>query len=91
MAEQLSKDDFVIRAIKNLRREPYRGIHSVYSGFNQAFRQEYNENPVDTTTRMAREGKIFIRPVKGGVILYLPDDAPSSLNIGEVIKKIKED
>jgi hypothetical protein len=90
MAEKISKEDFVIRAIKKLRKEPYKGIHSVYSGFNQAFRAEFKDDPIKTTNRMAEEGKIFIRPVKGGVMLYLPEDAPASLNVQAVIKKIKE-
>ena len=41
MAEEekkLTEEEFVIQAIKKLRKEPYRGIHSVYSGFNEAFR-----------------------------------------------------
>jgi len=91
MAEKLSQEDFIFHAVKNLRREPYRGIHTVYSGFNQAFRAEYNEDPVAVTNRMAKEGKIFVRPVKGGVILYLPEDAPQSLNVAAVLKKIKAD
>ena len=91
MAEEISKEEFVIRAITKLRKEPYKGIHSVYSGFNQAFRKEFNEDPVEITTAMSKQGKIYIRPVKGGVILYLPEDAPPSLNIQSVIDKIKED
>ena len=90
MSENISKDDFVIRAIKNLRKEPYRGIHSVYSGFNQAFRQEFGEEPIPTTTRMEKEGKITIRPVRGGVMLYLPGEAPESINVKKVLEKIKE-
>jgi len=33
---KISEEEFVFRAIKRLRKPPYRGIHSVYSGFNQA-------------------------------------------------------
>ena len=91
MAGEITKEDFVIRAIKKLRKEPYKGIHSVYSGFNQAFREEFKEDPIKTTNQLAQEDKIFIRPVKGGVLLYLPEDAPASLNIKSVIDKIKED
>jgi hypothetical protein len=45
----ISEEEFVFRAIRRLRKPPYRGIHTVY-----------------------------IRPVKGGVMVYLPDDAPSA-------------
>jgi hypothetical protein len=91
MADKLPQEEFVIRAIKRLRLEPYRGIHTVFSGFNQAFREEYGVNPVDVTNRMAQEGKVVLRPVKGGVILYLPEDAPASLNTRSVLDKIKGD
>jgi hypothetical protein len=38
---------------------------------------------------LASEGKINIRPVKGGVMIYLPEDAP---NTGEnILKKILGD
>ena len=89
--QKLSQEEFVLRAIEKLRKPPYKGIHTVYSGFNQAFRAEYDADPVAVTNRMAKEGKITIRPVKGGVMLYLAKDAPGSINVRDVLKKIKED
>ncbi|MCM8757603.1 MAG: hypothetical protein NC900_06600 [Candidatus Omnitrophica bacterium] len=90
MAEKLSYEEFVKKAILSLRREPYRGIHSVYSGFNEAFRKYFNgEDPVKVVNNLAKEGKIILRPVKGGVMLYLKEDAPSPSNIGEeALKKM---
>ena len=73
---QIGEEEFVLRAIKRLRKPPYRGIHSVYSGFNQAFKEHFAKNPVEVTKRMAEEGKIITRPVRGGVMVYLPEDAP---------------
>ena len=35
--ERLSQVEFVKKAIVSLRKEPYKGIHTVYSGFNEAF------------------------------------------------------
>ena len=87
MAEKLSEFDFVEKAVKNLRKPPYKGIHSVYSGFNQAFREYFNKDPVDATTRLAQEGKIVTQPVKGGVMLYLPEDAPE-LTVKKVLDTI---
>jgi len=75
---QISEEEFVFRAIRRLRKPPYRGIHTVYSGFNQAFKEHFGKNPVEVTQKMAAEGKIVIRPVKGGVMVYLPEDAPSA-------------
>jgi len=85
---KLSEEEFIRRAIKKLRGK-YKGIHTVYSGFNQAFKQYFGTNPIETTQRLAKEGRISIRPVKGGVILYLPEDAPNSPE--NVLNKILED
>jgi hypothetical protein len=87
-APKLTEEEFVRRAIKKLRGK-YKGIHTVYSGFNEAFKKYFGTNPVDTTQRLFREGKIFIRPVKGGVLLYLPEDAPPHPE--DVLNKILED
>lgn len=83
MEEKLSYEDFIKTAIVKLRSENYRGIHSVYSGFNEAFKQYFGEDPVAVTTRLAGEGKIQLMPVRGGVMIYLPGDAPVKLNRGE--------
>jgi hypothetical protein len=89
--KKISEYDFIIRSIKKLRKPPYKGIHSVYSGFNQAFREYYNKDPVEVTTRLAQEGKIATRPVKGGALLYLPEDAPGAGTSKNVLKKILGD
>jgi hypothetical protein len=79
MSEQLNHEEFIRRAIVSLRKEGYKGIHSVYSGFNSAFKKYFNgENPVEVTNRLAQEGKIVVRPVKGGVMLYLPEEVAAS-------------
>ena len=89
--KRISEYDFVVRAIKKLRKPPYKGIHSVYSGFNQAFRDYFKKDPVAFTTQIAGEGKIVTRPVKGGVLLYLPEDAPQSERSKSVLDKILEE
>jgi hypothetical protein len=90
MSEKLSHEEFVKKAIVSLRREGYKGIHSVYSGFNTAFKKYFDGgNPVETTNKLAQEGKIIIRPVKGGVMLYLPDEAPKQSDTAtEALKKM---
>ena len=90
MSHKLSYEEFVKKAIVSLRKEGYKGIHTVYSGFNQAFKKYYDgEDPVKITNQLADEGKIVIRPVKGGVMLYLPDEAPALQNRGdEALKQI---
>lgn len=85
---KLTEMEFVERAIKRLRIAPYKGIHSVYSGFNKAFRDYFDVNPVEATTRLAGEGKIVTRPVRGGVMIYLPQDAPPARASKNVLDKI---
>jgi len=78
MAEKMSYEEFVKKAVVSLRKEGYKGIHTVYSGFNSAFKKYFNgEDPVKVTNQLAQEGKIVLRPVKGGMMIYLPDEAPA--------------
>lgn len=90
MSEKISHEEFVKKAIVSLRKEGYKGLHTVYSGFNTAFKKYFEgENPVEVTNKLAREGKIVIRPVKGGVMLYLPEDAPQGRDSAdETLKKM---
>jgi hypothetical protein len=89
MEERLSHEEFVRKAIVSLRKEGYKGIHSVYSGFNEAFKKYFDgENPVEVTNSLSREGKIIVRPVKGGVMLYLPEEAPGASTADETLKKM---
>jgi len=90
MTEKLSHEEFIRKAILSLRKEGYKGIHTVYSGFNEAFKKYFNgENPVEVTNKLAKEGKIIIRPVKGGVMLYLPEEAPAAAGGAEqTLKKM---
>ena len=90
MSEKLSHEEFVRKAIVSLRKEGYKGIHTVFSGFNNAFKKYFDgENPVEVTNRLAQEGKVVIRPVKGGVMLYLPEEAPAAKSPGdEALKKM---
>jgi hypothetical protein len=90
MSEKMNHEEFVKKAIVSLRKEGYKGIHTVYSGFNEAFKKYFeNEDPIKTTNQLASDGKIVIRPVKGGVMLYLPEDAPASRTLGDdALKKM---
>jgi hypothetical protein len=90
MSERLSHEEFIRKAIVSLRKENFKGIHSVFSGFNNAFKKYFvGENPVEVTNKLAEVGKIVIRPVKGGVMLYMPEDAPASRDSAdEALKKM---
>ena len=86
----LSEEEFVTEGIKKLRKEPYRGIHSVFSGFNDAFRKHFNKDPIEFTSRMVSEGKVEIIPLRSGkgVMLYLPGEGPRGKKVDEALKKI---
>ncbi|MFA6055386.1 MAG: hypothetical protein WC769_08435 [Thermodesulfovibrionales bacterium] len=90
MSERLSHEEFIRKAIVSLRKDNFKGIHTVFSGFNNAFKKYFEgENPVEVTNKLAEEGKIVIRPVKGGVMLYMPEDAPASRDSAdEALKKM---
>jgi hypothetical protein len=85
---KLTEEEFVVEGIKKLRRDPYKGIHSVYSGFNEALRKYFGTNPVEVTSRLAAEGKIEVRPFKGGAMLFLPGEAPKRPTTEEIIQMI---
>lgn len=90
MSERLTHEEFVKKAIVDLRKEGYKGIHTVYSGFNEAFKKYFEgEDPIQVTQRLAKENKIAVRPVKGGVMLYLPEEAPPAAQRGDdALKKM---
>jgi len=89
MTERLSYEEFVKQAILKLRTGDYKGIHTVYSGFNEAFRKYFDgANPIEITNQLAKEKKIVVRPVKGGVMLYLPEDVPQTSKAEQVLKKM---
>ena len=90
MSEKLSYEEFVKQAILKLRTGNYKGIHSVYSGFNEAFRKYYpSVDPVEITNQLAKENKITVIPRKGGVMLYLPGEVPQVTSKGDqVLKKM---
>jgi len=84
MPEKLSHEEFIRKAVLSLRKSPYKGIHSVYSGFNSAFRKYFTgEDPVKVLNDLAKEGKVVLRPVKGGVMIYLKEDIGHVTDIGD--------
>jgi hypothetical protein len=85
---KLTQAEFVKKAIVSLRKDPFKGIHSVYSGFNEAFRTYFSDDPVKWTTQLAAEGVIETRPARGGVMLYLSGEAPVLRSGKDTLKKM---
>lgn len=90
MSVKYSYEEFFKLAIVRLRNtSKSSGIHTVYSGFNQAFREYFKEDPIKVTQELVSDGKIELRPVKGGVMIYLPGEAPQRADSGKkVLSKI---
>jgi hypothetical protein len=74
--QKLTPLQFTLKAIEVLRTGQYKGIHSVYSGFNAAFRKYFNTDPIVATKQLSESGKIAVRFARGGAILYNITDAP---------------
>lgn len=93
--EKLSEEEFVLKAIKKLRTKNFRGIHVVYSGFNEAFRKYFNADPIESIKKLEEKGVVVTRPVKGGVMLYDANEyiTPNSKKKGmsDTLSKILDD
>ena len=83
---KLSHKQFTHKAIKVLRKEGYKGIHSVFSGFNAAFKEYFDTDAIVATTALQTAGDLVVIPAKRGVMLYIPGDAPERVdNRGKVV------
>uniref|UniRef100_A0A6M3LX11 Uncharacterized protein n=1 Tax=viral metagenome TaxID=1070528 RepID=A0A6M3LX11_9ZZZZ len=91
--KRMSYEAFVKAAIQNLRTEKSKGIHTVYSGFNSAFRKYYGEdsNPIEACKTLAEQAKIQMRLAKGGAQIFLYGEATirdNSARADDVLKRI---
>lgn len=86
--KKLNYEEFVRRSIETLRSQKYKGIHSVYSGFNQAFKEYFGEDPIQATKQLSENGIITVRPAKGGVMIYLPEDVSPTSSAISILKKM---
>jgi hypothetical protein len=90
-SSDLTPEEFTLRAIERLRKPPYKCIHSVYSGFNKAFREYFPRlDPIEVTQQLAKEGKIVIMIIRGGALLCKPEDAPPPRDVEKALRKILE-
>jgi len=80
-AKAMDISDLVRKCIEKLRTDGYKGIHSVYSGFNEFMRQVHPDlDPVKIMEALSQSDGFGVRTVKGGAILYLPEDAKEFAN-----------
>lgn len=76
--EKITMEEFALRSVKKYRVGKQKSIHTVYSGFNKAFRRYFDADPVEEMKKLAAEGKIDMHPTRGGARLYLPGESTSS-------------
>ena len=79
LKDKITYEEFIEKAIRKLR-DPTKskGIHTVFTSFNKAFREYYGEDPVEITQRLVSEGKFDSKFVRGGAMLYLPGEGPEN-------------
>ena len=66
MSEKLTVEQFVLLAIERLVKGNMKTIHTVYSGFNPAFREYFpGLDPVKEVNKLVTEGKISFRLCRG--------------------------
>jgi ATP-dependent DNA helicase PIF1 len=86
----LTKEEFVLQAIEKLRTKNYKGIHVVYSGFNEAFREYFNQDPIQWVSDLEKQGLVVTHPVKGGVMLYNANDVSAKAEMKKQSKTLSK-
>ncbi len=86
----MTEEQFTKRAIESLRKPPYKGIHTVFSNFNSAFKAYFGEgsDPIASTNALAKAGKIEMMFVRGGVMIFLPGEGPSKTRVDDTLSKM---
>jgi hypothetical protein len=72
---------FFTLAIPKLRSEGYKGCHLIYSGLQSLIREYYGldkDGARKFVDDAVKEGVIAGHPVRGGYMVYLPEDRPQT-------------
>lgn len=73
----------------NKAESKYVGMHTVWSGFNEAFRIKFpGVNPVDVTKALVLKGSIRSRGASGGAVIYMGEDGKYESKGGKLLAKI---
>ncbi len=89
-AQRITPEEFVFLAIQRLPEPGKSTIHTVFSNFNQAFRQYFgpDSDPVAVVNKMRDDGKIAFRIAKGGAIIGMPGSIKHQSTAGESLDKM---
>lgn len=88
--KRLTTEEFTLLAIEKLKVPDRKGIHTVFSGFNQAFREYFpGLDPIAEVKKLVEAGKIGFRFAKGGAMIYPPGEGvPAPASGKEALKKM---
>jgi hypothetical protein len=89
--EKMTQEEFTRKAILKLRTGTYKGIHTRFSGFNQAFRTYFGEDPIEGVNKLIEARKIMGHPSKGGFTIYVPEDAKVHSSVFALDRILAED
>jgi hypothetical protein len=89
--EKLTHEQFATRAVAKLRTGTYKGIHTRFSGFNQAWKEYFGTDPIVGVNELIAERKIMGHPAKGGFTIYLLEDAKVNPAMFALDKILAED
>ena len=74
--------EFIQTAFDTLRKvdaqgRQYAGLHTVYSGFNEAFRKYFpKDDPIKVVENLKKSGELNVRPCRGGAMIYMGEFVP---------------
>jgi hypothetical protein len=87
--KKLTVSEFTLLAITKLAKPERQTIHTVYSGFNQAFRDYFSDkDPVKEIKALAEAGTISFRLCRGGAIIANPGVITSNSDSKDALKKM---
>jgi hypothetical protein len=88
--KRYTPEEFTLMAIVKLQKPPYKGIHSLYSGFKDAYVKFFPGRNVDADIDdMARRGIIDTRPSKkGGPTMYVGGQDPNKARLNNTLATI---
>ena len=73
MLISLTPEEFTLLAIEKLVDPGKSTIHTVYSGFNNAFREYFpGKDPIEEVKKLVDNGKVSFRLCRGGALIAKP-------------------
>lgn len=87
--KKLTHEEFVLRAIEKLSSPTRRTVHTVYSGFNDAFRSYFpGADPIKVVDELKKAGKLSFRFCRGGAIIAAPGVISDNADPDAALKKM---